>query len=210
LILVRLVIAGSLNAAESDGRSWYLAPTGDDEAAGTLDEPFATVSRVQKEVQAGDTVFFRGGRYAMEESQNSERDGIFARLMVLDKSGEPGSPITYRAHQNEKPVFDCAAVKPERQRVPAFYVSGSWLRLEGLAVTGVQVTIKKHTQSICFESQGSHNLFERLSMHDGQAIGIYHVRGSDNLFLNCDAWNNWDDTSEDGRGENVDGFGCPD
>ncbi len=45
-------------------------------------------------------------------------------------------------------------------------------------------------------------------MHDGQAIGIYSVRGSDNLFLNCDAWNNWDYTSEDGKGGNTDGFGC--
>jgi pectate lyase-like protein len=127
---------------------------------------------------------------------------------VLDKSGVPGQPITYRAYSDEKPVFDCSTVKPRGQRVSAFYVSGSWLHLQGLEVTGVQVTIKTHTQSICFESQGSHNIFESLSMHDGQAIGIYHVRGSDNLFLNCDAWSNWDSTSEDGNGGNVDGFGC--
>ena len=99
-------------------------------------------------------------------------------------------------------------MKPKDQRVTAFLVSGSWLQLQGIAVTGVQVTIKTHTQSICFESQGSHNVFERLAMHDGQAIGVYHVRGADNLFLNCDAWNNWDYISEDGKGGNVDGFGC--
>ncbi|MFK7770436.1 MAG: right-handed parallel beta-helix repeat-containing protein, partial [Mariniblastus sp.] len=92
--------------------------------------------------------------------------------------------------------------------VDAFYVSGSWLRLIGLEVTGVQVTQKGHTQSICFHNEGSHNVYERLLMHDGQAIGIYSVGGSDNLFLNCDAWNNWDYTSEDGKGGNVDGFGC--
>jgi hypothetical protein len=45
-------------------------------------------------------------------------------------------------------------------------------------------------------------------MHDGQAIGYYSTRGSDNLVLNCDAWNNWDYTSENGKGGNVDGFGC--
>jgi len=45
-------------------------------------------------------------------------------------------------------------------------------------------------------------------MHDGQAIGLYSVRGSDNLFLNCDAYNHRDFTSEDGKGGNVDGFGC--
>jgi hypothetical protein len=45
-------------------------------------------------------------------------------------------------------------------------------------------------------------------MHDGMAIGIYSLRGGDNLFLNCDAYRNHDPVSEDGRGGNVDGFGC--
>ncbi len=133
---------------------------------------------------------------------------MFAYLMELDKSGTVEKVIHYLPYQAERPVFDCSEVMPAGARVDAFYVTGSWLHLEGLEVTGVQVTLLGHTQSICFESDGSHNIFERLSMHDGQAIGIYHVRGSDNLFLNCDAWNNWDYTSEDGRGGNVDGFGC--
>ena len=44
-------------------------------------------------------------------------------------------------------------------------------------------------------------------MRDSQAIGYYSTRGANNLVLNCDAFNNWDYTSEDGRGGNVDGFG---
>lgn len=189
------------------GTSWYVAPIGDDSSAGSLEQPFATIQRAQQAVAPGDTVFIRGGTYQMQESQIAARRGLFARLIVLDKSGQPGQPITYRAYADEKPVFDCADVKPRDQRVTAFYVNGSWLHLIGLDVTDVEVTIKTHTQSICFESQGDHNIFERLTMHDGQAIGIYHVRGSHNLFLNCDAWNNWDQTSEDGKGGNVDGFG---
>lgn len=187
---------------------WFVAPNGDDAAPGTLERPFATVTRAQRDIAPGDTVFFRGGLYRPEESQIARRKEIFAAIFHLEKSGEKDRPILYRAYQEEKPVFDCARVKPADRRVTAFLVTGSWLRIEGLEVTGVQVTMKRHTQSICFESQGSHNIFERLAMHDGQAIGIYHVRGSENLFLNCDAWNNWDHTSEDGRGGNVDGFGC--
>lgn len=188
--------------------AWYVAPQGDDAAVGSREQPFATVQRAQEAAVPGDTVFLRGGTYRLTELSTTRGRRLFARIIVLDKSGEPGKPITYRAYQDEKPVFDCSDVKPLRQRVTAFYVSGSWLHLQGIEVTGVQVTITTHTQSICFESQGSHNVFERLAMHDGQAIGIYHVRGSDNLFLNCDAWNNWDHTSEDGKGGNVDGFGC--
>jgi Right handed beta helix region len=201
--LVPLIALHAANAAD-----WYVAPDGDDTAAGSIKHPFATIQRAQQSASPADTVFIRGGTYRMTEAQIEGKRGIFARITVLDKSGAPQKPITYRAYANEKPVFDCSDVKPPGQRVTAFYVSGSWLHLLGFEVTGVQVTMHRHTQSICFESQGSHNIFERLSMHDGQAIGIYHVRGSDNLFLNCDAWNNWDYTSEDGKGGNVDGFGC--
>ncbi len=190
------------------GASWYVAPTGNDEQPGTLEQPFATVTRAQQAAAPGDTVFLRGGTYSLQESQIAQTRGIFARAIVLDKSGTRDQPITYRAYQDEQPIFECSALKPKDKRVTIFYVSGSWLRLIGLEVNGVQVTQRGHTQSICIESQGSHNIFERLRLHDGQAIGIYHVRGSDNLFLNCDAWNNWDNVSEDGRGGNVDGFGC--
>lgn len=44
-------------------------------------------------------------------------------------------------------------------------------------------------------------------MHDGKAIGFYLVRGFNNLVLNCDAYNNFDDVSDGGKGGNVDGFG---
>ena len=203
-----LFICSLLAIASSESADFYVATVGDDAAAGTLEKPFATVQRAQISAGPGDTVFIRGGVYQMKESQIAARRRIFAYLTHLSKSGSPGKPITYRAYENEKPVFDCSLVKPAGMRVDAFHISGSWIHIIGLEVTGVQVTIKKHTQSICFASNGSHNIFERLSMHDGQAIGIYHVDGSDNLFLNCDAWNNWDTTSEDGRGGNVDGFGC--
>jgi len=40
------------------------------------------------------------------------------------------------------------------------------------------------------------------------ANGFYLTKGGNNLILNCDAWNNWDNVSENQKGGNVDGFGC--
>jgi hypothetical protein len=202
-ILLLLCAGAHLRAAE-----FFVAPAGRDTNPGTLEQPFATIQRAQEAVAPGDTVLVRGGTYHMQEAQIARRKGIYAYITSLDKSGAPEKPITYRAYQDEKPVFDCSLVMPEGLRVDAFHIAGSWLRLQGLEVVGVQVTVKEHTQSICFENDGSHNIYERLSMHDGQAIGLYSVRGSDNLFLNCDSFNNWDYTSENGRGGNADGFGC--
>ena len=125
----------------------------------------------------------------------------------MEKSGKEGKPIRYVNYKGERPVFDLSGVKPVGLRVIAFYVGGSWLEFVGFEVTGVQVTIKTHTQSECFENRGSHNLFQNLAMHDGMGIGFYLLDGSDNLVLNCDAYRNWDSVSENGRG-NTDGFGC--
>lgn len=187
---------------------YFVSPNGSDENPGTKDRSFLTIQKAQSAVSAGDTVYLRGGVYKMVESQIAQKRGIWAFVTLLDKSGEKGKPIRYWAYPGERPVFDYALVKPTNLRVFAFQVNASWIHLKGFEVTGVQVTILSHTQSECFDNQGSNNIYEQLSMHDGQAIGFYLKQGSDNLVLNCDAYRNWDFTSEGGRGGNTDGFGC--
>jgi hypothetical protein len=188
-------------------KDYYVAPDGNDDYSGSLTDPFASINQGQKSAGPGDTIYIRGGTYRMSESMIAERDRNKAMVISLTKSGKPGRPIRYFAYQNEQPVFDFAEVKPRGYRVTAFAVKGSYLHLRGLSVVGVQVTITGHTQSICFSNDGSNNVFEALSMHDGQAIGFWLGRGSNNLVLNCDAYRNHDHTSENKRGGNVDGFG---
>lgn len=187
---------------------FYVAPDGRDANRGTLEAPFGSVQRAAAAAHAGDTVFLRGGTYVMSEVQIAGRDGPYACVVLLERSGQPGRPIRFWAYPGERPVFDFSGVKPAGRRVTAFRVNGSWLHLRGLEVIGVQVTIKSHTQSICFDNRGSHNVYEALSLHDGMAIGLW-IGGtaSHNLVLNCDAYRNHDPVSEDGLGGNVDGFG---
>jgi hypothetical protein len=187
---------------------YYVSPTGSDENPGSKERSFLTIQKAQTAVSPGDTVYLRGGLYKMAETQVAQKRGIWAYVTLLDKSGSPGKPIRYWAYPGERPVFDYSEIKPANLRVFAFQVNGSWIHLKGFDVTGVQVTILTHTQSECFDNQGSHNIYEQLAMHDGQAIGFYLKNGSDNLILNCDAYRNWDFISEGGRGGNTDGFGC--
>ena len=197
-----LMLCASANAAK-----FYVAPTGSDQNAGTSEAPFATIRKAQEAVTAGDTVIIRGGTYRIQESDIVERRRGRARIFKLDKSGTEEKPIEYAAAEGEEPIFDFSDVKPSRLRVTAFEVNGSWIRLKGLTVIGVQVTITGHTQSICFDNEGDHNIYERLTVRDGQAIGFWLGRGSHNLVLNCDAYRNHDFTSENKLGGNVDGFG---
>ncbi|MEJ6979232.1 DUF4990 domain-containing protein [Pedobacter sp. P351] len=187
--------------------TYYVAVKGSDQNPGTIKQPFATVQKAQKLVKAGDTVYIRGGVYMMNESQIAKTQGIYSYVTDLSKSGTEKRRINYWAYPGEKPVFNYSNVKPST-RIIAFYVSGSYIHLKGFEVVGVQVTLLNHTQSECFEIRGSNNIYEQLSMHDGKAIGFYLLSGSNNLILNCDAYNNYDSTSESGRGGNSDGFGC--
>jgi hypothetical protein len=207
--LVLTLLLGSFLTTEcAFAEKFCVAPDGDDANPGTKEQPFATIQRAQQAAAPGDFVYLRGGTYRMKESDIATRDGFRATLTFLDKNGRKGQPISYHAMPGEHPVFDCSDVKPRGLRVNAFQVRASWIHLKGIEVTGVQVTATDHTQSICFENTGSHNIYEQLGMHDGQAIGLYITRGSDNLVLNCDAYRNYDFTSENGRGGNTDGFGC--
>lgn len=203
LLLISIVTATPLSA-----RTYYMATNGSDSNSGTASAPFAGLTRAQEVVSPGDTVLIKGGTYHMKGSQIAGQKRIYALVHDLHKSGSKGKMIHYMACPGERVVFDMSAVKPANQRVIAFNVTGSWIHLKGFEVTGTQVTILRHTQSECFHNEGSHNLYELLSMHDGQAIGFYLTGGSDNLILNCDAYRNWDYTSESGRGGNADGFGC--
>lgn len=186
---------------------YYVAVDGNDNNNGTKNQPFATIQKAQSVVQPGDTVYLRGGTYNLTEAQIANKVRGYACVTFLDKSGSAGKYISYINYPGETPVFNYAAVKPEGLRVAAFYVTGSYIHLKGFEVTAVQVTIKTHTQSECFENHGSNNIYEQLTMHDGMAIGFYLLAGSNNLILNCDAYNNWDYFSENGRGGNTDGFG---
>lgn len=182
---------------------FYVAPNGNDTNSGTITSPLESIKRAQQLASSGDTVYIRGGLYTMREDQIAQYNSIWAYVTKLDKNG-----ISYLAYQNEKPIFDYQNIKPANYRITAFYINGSNIYIKGIEIIGVQVTITTHTQSECFEIQGSNNTLENIVMHHNMAIGVYILRGSNNLILNCDAYENWDSVSEGGVGGNVDGFGC--
>lgn len=188
--------------------TYYIAPNGSDTDSGTVTSPFLTVQHAQSVAIPGDIIYIRGGNYVMQESQIVKDDNLYDYLAYLDKSGNSTNRIQYLAYPGENPVFDCSAVKPAGRRITAFFVKGNYITIKGITVIGVQVTITDHTQSECFRNEGSYNIYEGLTMHDNKANGFYLTRGGNNLILNCDAYNNWDDVSENKLGGNVDGFGC--
>lgn len=193
----------------ADAAVYYVANTGSDTNSGTIDAPFYSIHKAQSSVSAGDTVYIRGGNYVMQDSDVAYvKDGLFACISYLDKSGQANQRINYWAYPGEQPVFDFSAVKPTGKRVVGIYVKGNYLHIKGIEMTGIQVTILTHTESYCIYSVGSYNIIENVNMHDNVGTGIRHNKGGHNLFLNCDAYRNHDNVSENKLGGNTDGFGC--
>ncbi|TGX83319.1 pectate lyase [Palleniella muris] len=190
-------------------KKWYMATNGSDSNNGDIDSPFATLPYAQKKMSAGDTLMIRGGKYKITEYTNVQ-ENIYAVIFDITKSGKSkDKPTCFFGYPGERPEFDLSAVKPEGYRVSGFYVHANYVHLRNFDVTGIQVTIKEHTQSENVSvRRGNHDItIEHLALHDGMGIGVYITKGSNVLVLNCDAYNNYDSVSEGGKGGNSDGFG---
>ena len=194
----------------TDAKVIYVAPQGDDAAAGTIDAPLATLPAAYRLTEGGDTVCFRGGTYNVTDSQVMKIKGVYAFVFALEKAGTAEHRTCYVGYPGERPVFDFSALMLDgKHRFAAFYLGADYVHLRNFDIVGVPVRIKGHTQSECVSARrGSHCIVEDIAMHDGMAIGYYQKRGSHNLVVDCDAYNNYDDYSEGPYGGNVDGFGC--
>lgn len=194
----------------TDAKVIYVAPQGDDAAAGTIDAPLATLPAAYRLTEGGDTVCFRGGTYNVTDNQVMKIKGVYAFVFALEKAGTAEHRTCYMGYPGERPVFDFSALMLDgKHRFAAFYLGADYVHLRNFDIVGVPVRIKGHTQSECVSARrGSHCIVEDIAMHDGMAIGYYQKRGSHNLVVDCDAYNNYDDYSEGPYGGNVDGFGC--
>jgi MYXO-CTERM domain-containing protein len=184
-----------LAAVPAAAAEYYVAPTGDDAAAGTEEEPFRTVERGQMAASPGDTVFIRGGVYTF--SGTSATVGV-----SFTKSGQQDRRINYFAYPGELPIFDLFELRPQA-RVTGLDVNCSFIHLRGLEVRGVQQEIVGDSWGV--RIRGSNNVLERLDVHHGEAPGIFVTSGGNNLILNCDSHHNYDPLEDGGNG---DGFGC--
>jgi len=190
-------------AACFSANTWFVATNGLDTNPGTSNSPFATIMRAQTAASSGDTVYLRGGSYFLSNSNITATNNPWIIVNNITKSG-----ISYIAYPGELPVFNFTSVRPVNFRVTAFHVTANNCVFQGFDVVGVQVTIQtNHTQSECFRIDGgSRNRFQQLRMHDGMANGWYLTRGSSNVVINCDAYNN--KGLDGGSIGNTDGFGC--
>ncbi|GAB3453560.1 right-handed parallel beta-helix repeat-containing protein [Massilia terrae] len=205
LIALLAACAGNAHAA-----TWYVAPTGDDGAKGSIEAPFRSIAHAQEMARPGDTVYLRGGLYAYTAATHAcatRRDTVNG--IELDKGGAEGAPIRYWAYPGETPVLDFSGMKDDC-RVKGISVTADWLHLKGIEVTGAPQQPPNHLnhESWGIWVHGSHNIFEQLNLHHNMGPGLFIKDGGYNLVLNTDSHHNYDPYTSNGAGQSADGFGA--
>ena len=112
-----------------DEATFYVAPDGDDEGPGTLEQPFATPERARDAVRAlreagglpetGAVVTLRGGTY--------RRESAFS--LGAGDSGDDGRPVWYGAYPGETVQLSGGAALAAEDFAPVTEASPAWSRL---------------------------------------------------------------------------------
>ncbi|MCM1020713.1 MAG: right-handed parallel beta-helix repeat-containing protein [Muribaculum sp.] len=206
LSTILVITTGFTSAIAAD---IFVSPTGNDSNSGSLNAPFLTIKKAIETAKAGTTIYLREGTYTPTNNEIMKKgvESAYDCVYNLSVKGTADKPITITGYNDEKVIIDLSQIKTDT-RIIGFYVKADYWHLKKFDITGIQVTQTGHTQSINVGLFGGSNcIIEQVNMHDGMGIGVYATRGSNNLVLNCDAYNNYDPVSENGAGGNCDGFG---
>jgi hypothetical protein len=203
LLLCLLAGLGLFAARNVSAAEYYVSTTGADSNAGTIDLPFATLQKGVNTAAAGDTVWIRGGTYTITTPATSGAGVNFTKSGTSDTNR-----IKYWAYPGETPIFDFSKMAISTSGYTmGFSISGSYLHFKGLELCNVPMTT--YSNNAISVTSGGYDTFELLNMHHNSGNGIFigSKTAGGHLLLNCDAHDNYDANSNQGQGQNADGFG---
>jgi hypothetical protein len=166
---------------------YYVSTTGFDSNTGSIDSPFATVTRALTSVQPGDCIYLRDGAY------------YYSAPVTTTRSGLNGSYIYLWAYQNEKPVIDFSG-EARGTNDNGIRIKHSYWYLKGL-------TIQNASYNGIRIEPASYTLIVNCTVHDNGDTGltIGGTSSSYNSVINSDSYGNYD---HENHGQDADGFGA--
>lgn len=175
---------------------YYVAITGDDDAAGTIASPWKTWGKAfnSTDVDPGDTVYFRGGVYAKVLSEGD--DGWYYPNRAsggtgygTTRAGTAGNLVKYWAYPGETPILDCN----ETNIGSNIYNYGirsmaTFVHFKGLTVRNVR-QYAPDTKCWGFLAKGNGTIVENCTVYNVGGCGFYigNAAGENINVINCDA-----------------------
>ncbi len=160
------VVNVSVAQGDAAAAGIYVAPDGDDNAAGTATAPFKTIKQATDIAVKGDTIYLRGGVYYNEEYGQPFTDRQYGSMARITTSGTGPKPITLRPHGNEyvKLISDVNGLQ--------FKDAQYWV-VEGLELEGMAQSITKAEVMDLWWEDGPQNITARgLSTNGAQHITL--------------------------------------
>jgi hypothetical protein len=152
----------------------FVAPTGDDTAAGDEAHPYRSIGRALEGAAPGTTVFVRAGRY--HES-----------VRITGLHGAAGRPIVLRGYPGEKPIIDASIAEPltwtrarGRGAAPDEWVAdvgGNGLNKDEVASRGAFVERTPYTRLLTYARLEDLRAENQLWITDGSRPGPTTTRG---------------------------------
>ncbi|MCP4372933.1 MAG: hypothetical protein GY797_33230, partial [Deltaproteobacteria bacterium] len=156
------------------GETYYIAPTGDNITGnGSKGNPWATLTKAEASISAGDTVYCRGGTY------------LYHPRVDWNVVGKSTSPITVKAYTGETPVFS----SPGSGLFIAVRGAG-WVTFDGLEVNGYKNAF--NTRGLPYVDDTADTVTDYAEnitirncyVHDTKEHGFYISAGSKNIVIN--------------------------
>lgn len=175
LSVVSLLFVHALQAAV------YVAPGGNDTLAGTIDAPFKTITKAVSVLAANDTIYVRGGTYALTTT------------ISISKKGNATTRYYLFAYPGERPLLDFSGMAVGSSN-RGINFSGTYWHVKGLNIKGAGDN--------GMNLSGSNNIIEFCSFFENRDTGLQLSGGaSENQIINCDSYFNADPSNG-----NADGF----
>lgn len=156
LLLVTCIFPAGSSPVWAEGNVYYVAKSGSDYNPGTEASPWQTIQKATASLEAGDTVYIRGGTYREQ--------------VIIYKSGTPGNFIKYAAYPGESVVIDGTGIDWGYDWDSLVALSGqSYIWLSGLTV----VNSRWFGIGDCPDGNGCDNIVvENCSTYNTRSSGI--------------------------------------
>ena len=149
------------------GTNYYVATTGNDSNAGTLEAPYLTIQKAIGMAVAGNTIYVRGGTYYPTRA-----------VTFASNSGTSVLPIQMLPYPNEHPVIDGGSIPsnyPDIIRIWSEYINISGFEVRNGIGSGIIMI-------------GKHNIVSHMTVHDVRGDGITAI-GDYSIVEDCLVYN---------------------
>jgi hypothetical protein len=178
---------------------YYVATWGNDANDGSYFRPWLTWHKAINSVNAGDTVYIRGGIYS------GYAGNAYGAMLYPYSSGTVCKPICIFNYPGETPILDMSGIRATGTSVFGIKINyiKNW-HIKGLHIMNLSQP-NSGEYSIGFISFGCDSLLlENMVVHNIGGPGFVIGETCKNVVvLNCDSYNNYDNVT---NGENANGF----